>query len=132
MKTSPEDSVARPTYHEGMRKLQDRYDTRRLADRLVEVLDHGGVHRDEARDPFDRDPAVTRCAWHRGVDLRDHRPRGQRGGLEHRPGSHRVHGDRLLGEDVLARLDCRPDVLRAEYPAVYEQLRQFYRQDPLR
>jgi len=25
-----------------------------------------------------------------------------------------------------------PDVLRAEYPAVYEQLKQFYRQDPLR
>lgn len=25
-----------------------------------------------------------------------------------------------------------PEVLRAEYPAVYEQLRQFYRQDPLR
>ena len=25
-----------------------------------------------------------------------------------------------------------PDLLRHEYPAVYEQLRQFYRQDPLR
>ena len=25
-----------------------------------------------------------------------------------------------------------PEVLRAEYPAVYDQLRQFYRQDPLR
>ncbi len=25
-----------------------------------------------------------------------------------------------------------PEVLRAEYPAVYEQLRQFYRQDPLK
>lgn len=25
-----------------------------------------------------------------------------------------------------------PDLLQAEYPAVYEQLRQFYRQDPLR
>ena len=25
-----------------------------------------------------------------------------------------------------------PDLLQAEYPAVYEQLRLFYRQDPLR
>jgi predicted pyridoxine 5'-phosphate oxidase superfamily flavin-nucleotide-binding protein len=27
-------------YHEGSRRLQDRYDTRRLADRLVEVVAH--------------------------------------------------------------------------------------------
>lgn len=32
MKTSPE------TYHAGMRRLQDRFDTRRLADRLDEKL----------------------------------------------------------------------------------------------
>jgi Mlc titration factor MtfA (ptsG expression regulator) len=25
-----------------------------------------------------------------------------------------------------------PDLLHAEYPAVYAQLKQFYRQDPLR
>lgn len=33
MKTSPED-----VYHDGMRRLQDRFDTRRLADRLDETL----------------------------------------------------------------------------------------------
>ncbi|MBI1845843.1 MAG: pyridoxamine 5'-phosphate oxidase family protein [Candidatus Rokubacteria bacterium] len=30
-----------PMYHDGARRLQDRFDTRRLADRLVEVVTHG-------------------------------------------------------------------------------------------
>jgi predicted pyridoxine 5'-phosphate oxidase superfamily flavin-nucleotide-binding protein len=38
MDTPPEETAAGPAYHEGMRKLQDRYDTRRLADRLAETL----------------------------------------------------------------------------------------------
>ena len=31
-----------PLYHEGSRQLQDRYETRRLADRLVEMVVHDG------------------------------------------------------------------------------------------
>jgi predicted pyridoxine 5'-phosphate oxidase superfamily flavin-nucleotide-binding protein len=38
MKPSTEETASGPTYHEGMRQLQDRYDTRRLADRLDETL----------------------------------------------------------------------------------------------
>jgi hypothetical protein len=38
MKPSPEKTSSGPAYHAGMRKLQDRYDTRRLADRLAETL----------------------------------------------------------------------------------------------
>ena len=30
--------ISTPMYHEGSRRLQDRYETRRLADRLVEVV----------------------------------------------------------------------------------------------
>jgi hypothetical protein len=33
-----DDDAAGPVYHEGMRRLQDRFDTRRLADRLDEKL----------------------------------------------------------------------------------------------
>ena len=36
--TSPNDSSAGPAYHAAMRQLQDRFDTRRLADRLDEKL----------------------------------------------------------------------------------------------
>ena len=32
--------ISAPMYHEGSRQLQDRYETRRLADRLVEVVVH--------------------------------------------------------------------------------------------
>ena len=38
MKPSTEEASSGPAYHEGMRRLQDRYDTRRLADRLAETL----------------------------------------------------------------------------------------------
>jgi len=38
MKPSNEDTASGSTYHAGMRQLQDRYDTRRLADRLDEKL----------------------------------------------------------------------------------------------
>ena len=38
MKPTPDKAATGSTYHEGMRKLQDRYDTRRLADRLDEAL----------------------------------------------------------------------------------------------
>jgi hypothetical protein len=38
MKPSPEEATSSSAYHAGMRKLQDRYDTRRLADRLDEML----------------------------------------------------------------------------------------------
>ncbi|HEX9183863.1 MAG TPA: pyridoxamine 5'-phosphate oxidase family protein, partial [Burkholderiales bacterium] len=38
MKTSNDEASASPTYHAGMRELQDRHDTRRLADRLDETL----------------------------------------------------------------------------------------------
>src|SRR6202008_2172632 len=34
-------------YHEGSRQLQDRYDSRRLADRLVEVVVHDGFTDDD-------------------------------------------------------------------------------------
>ena len=81
-----------------------------LADRLVEVLDHGGVHRDEARDPFDRDPAVTRGARHRGVDLRDHGPRGQRGGLGHVDGDPEAAGAVLVGWGDLHHRDIEREL----------------------
>jgi uncharacterized protein len=38
MKTPSDDSLPGPAYHAGMRQLQDRFDTRRLADRLDEKL----------------------------------------------------------------------------------------------
>lgn len=41
LRESPPESLPaspRPAYHDGMRRLQDRYDTRRLADRLDEKL----------------------------------------------------------------------------------------------
>ena len=38
MRPTPEGTAEVPAYHAGMRKLQDRYDTRRLADRLAETL----------------------------------------------------------------------------------------------
>lgn len=38
MKQPPDRAAAGAAYHAGMRKLQDRYDTRRLADRLDETL----------------------------------------------------------------------------------------------
>jgi predicted pyridoxine 5'-phosphate oxidase superfamily flavin-nucleotide-binding protein len=38
MKTSSDETSPSPAYHAGMRKLQDRFDTRRLADRLAERL----------------------------------------------------------------------------------------------
>ena len=36
-----------PMYHEGSRQLQDRYETRRLADRLVEVVVHDAFTDDD-------------------------------------------------------------------------------------
>jgi predicted pyridoxine 5'-phosphate oxidase superfamily flavin-nucleotide-binding protein len=38
MKPSNDDSASGPAYHAGMRQLQDRFDSRRLADRLDEKL----------------------------------------------------------------------------------------------
>jgi predicted pyridoxine 5'-phosphate oxidase superfamily flavin-nucleotide-binding protein len=43
-----EPSMSKPTYHAGMRQLQDRFDTRRLADRLDERLGRDAF-RDEDR-----------------------------------------------------------------------------------
>ena len=44
------------TYHDGMRRLQDRFDTRRLADRLDERL---GAHRVHRRGPrVHREPTL--------------------------------------------------------------------------
>ncbi len=34
-----------PMYHDGSRQLQDQFETRRLADRLVEKLARDDVHR---------------------------------------------------------------------------------------
>jgi len=38
----------RPTYHDGMRRLQDRFDTRRLADRLDERLGRSAFSDDDS------------------------------------------------------------------------------------
>src|ERR1700694_5167525 len=38
--THEEDEMDRPLYHEGNRELQDRFDSRRIADRLEQVTLH--------------------------------------------------------------------------------------------
>ena len=39
--------ISVPMYHEGSRQLQDRFETRRLADRLVEVVVHDAFTDDD-------------------------------------------------------------------------------------
>jgi len=48
MNPSPEQTTS-PAYHSGMRQLQDRYDTRRLADRLDEKLSRTAFTPDDCR-----------------------------------------------------------------------------------
>ncbi len=50
---------------------------------LVQVLHDGRLHRNEAGNPINRDPAVARGARHGGIDLSDHGARRQRGGHGH-------------------------------------------------
>lgn len=42
-------------FHDAQRKLQDRFDTRRLADRIEEVLVHDALNDDDARFVSERD-----------------------------------------------------------------------------
>ena len=43
----------------------------------------------------------------------------------------RVGGGVGVDDRVLARIDARAQVINLEYPAIYQQLQQFYRQHPL-
>ena len=49
MKTLPEPAVDQPLYHPGSRELQDRFDTRRLADRIAEHLVRSALSDDDQR-----------------------------------------------------------------------------------